>query len=365
MLKNLAYSTKVQKLNTKNILVAPLNWGLGHATRCVPLIRELIKYGYTPILASDGNALNLLKKEFPELTSLELPSYEIEYAKKAKNFKWKLLKNSPKTINAIIEERKLVKKWCKEFDLAGIISDNRLGVYNKKTPSVIITHQLQVLSGKTTWISSKIHQRFIKKFNECWVPDFEKKPNLTGKLGHLKNPSFSIKYLGPLSRLNIQKAEKKYDLMIILSGPEPQRTLLENLLLQKINLLDKKILFVKGIVNDKQVITEIEDITFYNFMTSTEIENAFNESDVILCRSGYTTITDLVKLNKKAFLIPTPGQTEQEYLARRLKKNGHFPYSKQEDFEVEMLDEIDLYKPFLTSEKELNWKQLFVLFERE
>lgn len=365
MLKNLAYSTKVQKLNTKNILVAPLNWGLGHATRCVPLIRELIKYGYTPILASDGNALNLLKKEFPELTSLELPSYEIEYAKKAKNFKWKLLKNSPKTINAIIEERKLVKKWCKEFDLAGIISDNRLGVYNKKIPSVIITHQLQVLSGKTTWISSKIHQRFIKKFNECWIPDFEKKPNLTGKLGHLKNPSFSIKYLGPLSRLNIQKAEKKYDLMIILSGPEPQRTLLENLLLQKINLLDKKILFVKGIVNDKQLITEIEDITFYNFMTSTEIEKAFNESDVILCRSGYTTIMDLVKLNKKAFLIPTPGQTEQEYLARRLKKNGHFPYSKQEDFEVEMLDEIDLYKPFLTSEKELNWKQLFVLFERE
>lgn len=365
MLKNLAYSTKVQKLNTKNILVAPLNWGLGHATRCVPLIRELIKYGYTPILASDGNALNLLKKEFPELTSLELPSYEIEYAKKAKNFKWKLLKNSPKTINAIIEERKLVKKWCKEFDLAGIISDNRLGVYNKKIPSVIITHQLQVLSGKTTWISSKIHQRFIKKFNECWVPDFEKKPNLTGKLGHLKNPSFSIKYLGPLSRLNIQKADKKYDLMIILSGPEPQRTLLENLLLQKINLLDKKILFVKGLVNDKQVITEIEDITFYNFMTSTEIEKAFNESDVILCRSGYTTIMDLVKLNKKAFLIPTPGQTEQEYLARRLKKNGHFPYSKQEDFEVEMLDEIDLYKPFLTSEKELNWKQLFVLFERE
>lgn len=365
MLKNLAYSTKVQKLNTKNILVAPLNWGLGHATRCVPLIRELIKYGYTPILASDGNALNLLKKEFPELTALELPSYEIEYAKKAKNFKWKLLKNSPKTINAIIEERKLVKKWCKEFDLAGIISDNRLGVYNKKIPSVIITHQLQVLSGKTTWISSKIHQRFIKKFNECWVPDFEKKPNLTGKLGHLKNPSFSIKYLGPLSRLNIQKAEKKYDLMIILSGPEPQRTLLENLLLQKINLLDKKVLFVKGIVNDKQVITEIEDITFYNFMTSTEIEKAFNESDVILCRSGYTTIMDLVKLNKKAFLIPTPGQTEQEYLARRLKKNGHFPYSKQEDFEVEMLDEIDLYKPFLTSEKELNWKQLFVLFERE
>ena len=352
-------------MNTKNILVAPLNWGLGHAARCIPLIKELINQGYTPLLASDGNALNLLKKEFPNLIALELPSYEIEYAKKAKNFKWKLLKNSPKTINAIIEEKKLVKKWCEEYDLAGIISDNRLGVYNKKVPSVIITHQLRVLSGKTTWISSKLHQRFIKKFNECWVPDFEKKPNLTGKLGHLKDASFTVKYLGPLSRLNILKTEKKYDLMIILSGPEPQRTLLEDLLIKKIRFLNKKILFVKGLVSDKQVVSENEHITFYNFMTSVEIEKAFNESEIILCRSGYTTIMDLVKLNKKAFLIPTPGQTEQEYLARRLKKNGHFPYSKQEDFEIEMLDEIDFYKPFLTSEKEQNWKQLFVLFERE
>ena len=352
-------------MNTKNILVAPLNWGLGHAARCIPLIKELINQGYTPVLASDGNALNLLKKEFPNLIALELPSYEIEYAKKAKNFKWKLLKNSPKTINAIIEEKKLVKKWCEEYDLAGIISDNRLGVYNKKVPSVIITHQLRVLSGKTTWISSKLHQRFIKKFNECWVPDFEKKPNLTGKLGHLKDASFTVKYLGPLSRLNILKTEKKYDLMIILSGPEPQRTLLEELLIKKIHFLDKKALFVKGLVSDKQVVSENEHITFYNFMTSVEIEKAFNESEIILCRSGYTTIMDLVKLNKKAFLIPTPGQTEQEYLARRLKKNGHFPYSKQEDFEIEMLDEIDFYKPFLTSEKEQNWKQLFVLFERE
>lgn len=352
-------------MNTKNILVAPLNWGLGHAARCIPLIKELINQGYTPVLASDGNALNLLKKEFPNLIALELPSYEIEYAKKAKNFKWKLLKNSPKTINAIIEEKKLVKKWCEEYDLAGIISDNRLGVYNKKVPSVIITHQLRVLSGKTTWISSKLHQRFIKKFNECWVPDFEKKPNLTGKLGHLKDASFTVKYLGPLSRLNILKTEKKYDLMIILSGPEPQRTLLEDLLIKKIRFLNKKILFVKGLVSDKQVVSENEHITFYNFMTSVEIEKAFNESEIILCRSGYTTIMDLVKLNKKAFLIPTPGQTEQEYLARRLKKNGHFPYSKQEDFEIEMLDEIDFYKPFLTSEKEQNWKQLFVLFERE
>ena len=152
--------------STKNILVAPLNWGLGHATRCIPIIHELEKNGFTPILASDGVALQLLQKEFPHLQSLELPSYEIEYAKNASDFKWKLIKNSPKMIESIFAEKKIVKKWIAEFNIQGIISDNRLGVYSKKIPCVFITHQLNVLSGKTTWISSKLHQHFIKKYTE-------------------------------------------------------------------------------------------------------------------------------------------------------------------------------------------------------
>ena len=152
------------KTNSKNILIAPLNWGLGHATRCIPIIKELQQFGFTPIIASDGVALRLLQKEFPELVSIELPSYEIEYAKDEKDFKWKLIKNSPKMIQAIFEEKKKVKALVKQYDLKGIISDNRLGVYSKKVPSVFITHQLNVLSGKTTWISSKLHQFFIAKF---------------------------------------------------------------------------------------------------------------------------------------------------------------------------------------------------------
>ena len=185
---------------SKNILVAPLNWGLGHATRCIPIIKKLEEFGYQPILASDGNALLLLQKEFPHLQTLELPSYQIEYAKKGENFKWKLIKNSPKTIHAILEEKRLVKDWVKQYDLVGIISDNRLGVRNKKVPSVFITHQLTVLSGKTTWISSKLHQFFIAKFNECWVPDVDDIQDLSGKLGHLKETDLRLKYIGVLSR---------------------------------------------------------------------------------------------------------------------------------------------------------------------
>ena len=351
--------------STKNILVAPLNWGLGHATRCIPIIRELVKNGFTPILASDGIALQLLQKEFPHLQSLTLPSYEIEYAKNGSDFKWKLIKNSPKMIEAIFAEKKIVKKWCAEFNLHGIISDNRLGVYNKKIPTVFITHQLTVLSGKTTWISSKLHQHFIKKFTECWIPDFEKIPNLTGKLGHLKKTTLNLKYLGPLSRLEKKELPIQFDLMVILSGPEPQRTFLEQKLKNEVRLFAGKVLFIKGIIEKEQKIETDENVTYYNFMTSTEIEKAFNESEIVLCRSGYTTVMDLAKLEKNAFFIPTPGQFEQEYLAKRLKRNGLVPYAKQDAFKIENLAEIKVYRGLSMQKSEINWKQLLVLFKSE
>jgi uncharacterized protein (TIGR00661 family) len=349
----------------KNILVAPLNWGLGHATRCIPIIRELEQYGFTPIIASDGVALSILQKEFPHLQSLALPSYEIEYAKDGSDFKWKLIKNSPKMIQAIFEEKKLVKALVKEYDLKGIISDNRLGVYSKKVPSIFMTHQLNVLSGKTTWISSKLHQYFIGKFNECWIPDMKEQPNLTGKLGHLKNSDLSLKYLGPLSRLEKKNLSFKYELMVILSGPEPQRTMLEEKLTFELQNYNGQIIFIKGKVEAEQKTNVFKNITYYNFMTSSEIETAFNESEMVLCRSGYTTVMDLAKLEKKAFFIPTPGQFEQEYLAKRFKRNGIAPYAKQEDFRVENLLEIPLYKGLPQLNEPINWKQLFILFQGE
>lgn len=349
----------------KNILVAPLNWGLGHATRCIPIIRELEKNDFTPIIASDGVALALLKKEFPHLTSLELPSYQIEYAKKGENFKWKLIKNSPKTINAILSEKQLIKKWVKEYDLKGIISDNRLGVHSKKVPSVFMTHQLTVLSGKTTWISSKLHQFFIRKFDECWVPDIEKTPNLTGKLGHLKNSNLNIKYIGVLSRLEKKVLEIKYDIMVLLSGPEPQRTILEEKLIEELKDNKEKIVFIKGKVTKEQVKEQKGNITFYNFMQSEELEKTFNESEMVLCRSGYTTVMDLCKLQKKAFFIPTPGQFEQEYLAKKYKREGLVPYSKQDRFVIDDILSVPLYKGLSLIPSEINWKQLFLLFERE
>lgn len=353
------------KAITKNILVAPLNWGLGHATRCIPIIQELEKNGFTPIIASDGIALLLLQKEFPHLESLEFPSYKIEYAKEGKDFKWKLIKNIPKIILAVFEEKKIIKELVNKYDLKGIISDNRLGVYSKKVPSVFITHQLNVLSGNTTWISSKLHQHFIKKFTECWVPDFQESPNLTGKLAHLRNSSLHLKYLGSLSRLEKKELVYKYELMVILSGPEPQRTLLEEKIIDELQNYNGEVLFIKGKVENNKKKEVIKNITFYNFMTSKEIENAYNGSKIVLCRSGYTTIMDLAKLEKKAFFIPTPGQFEQEYLAKRLKRNGIAPFAIQDDFRIENLLEIEFYKGLKQFKATENWKQLLILFQSE
>jgi uncharacterized protein (TIGR00661 family) len=349
----------------KNILVAPLNWGLGHATRCIPIINELIKNNYNPIIATDGVALALLKKEFPDLLALELPSYHIEYAKKGKNFKWKLLQNSPNTINAIVCEKKVVKKWVSEYNLSGIISDNRLGVYSKKVPSVFITHQIRVMSGKTTWISSKIHQKLIKKYTECWVPDVEGFPNLSGKLGHVKKFNVNLRYIGVLSRLEKEVVSEIYDLMVIISGPEPQRTLLEEKLISELNEFSKPVLFVKGKVEAEQKVEKIDNIVFYNFMTSDELQKAFNCSNKVLCRSGYTTVMDLAKLEKKAFFIPTPGQFEQEYLAKLYHEVNLVPTASQDDFTISDLKQIDLFRGLPKLKSEVNWTQLFALFKGE
>ena len=349
----------------KNILVAPLNWGLGHATRCIPIIQNLEKAGFRPIIASDGIALQLLKLEFPHLPFLELPSYSIKYPKKGKNFRWKMVSNLPNMILAVAKERKLVKKWVDEYQLSGIISDNRLGVFNKTVPSVFMTHQLNVLTGSTTYFSTKIHQEFIDKFTECWVPDVNEEQNLSGKLGHLDFIDSRIKYIGPLSRFRKMDSEIKYDLLVLLSGPEPQRTFLEEKLISELKNYAGKVVFVKGIVKEKQEVLQSENILFYNFMQSAELEKTFNESELILCRSGYTTVMDLAKLGKKAFFIPTPGQFEQEYLAEKFQEDGLVPFCNQEDFSIEKLKEVQNFKGLSNFERELDWQKLFSLFERE
>ncbi|RDI15744.1 glycosyltransferase [Flavobacterium sp. AG291] len=347
----------------KRILVAPLNWGLGHATRCIPVIEALENHGYEPIIASDGIALALLKKEFPHLTALELPHYHIEYAKRGVFFKLKIIRLLPQMLKAIRTEKRIIRNIIKEYAIQGIISDNRLGARSKSIPSVFLTHQLNVLTGTTTWITTPLHRRFIKKYNECWVPDVEHAPNLSGKLGHSEENNLKLKYIGPLSRLHKKPIAKKYDLMVILSGTEPQRRMLEEKLREELKNYSGKTLFVRGVVEADEEVIQDGNITFYNFMNSAALEDAFNQSEVILCRSGYSTIMDLAQMGRKAFFIPTPGRYEQEYLAKKLKKSGLVPYATQNDFKISDLRKADHYKGLKHIAGDMKWKDLFCLFE--
>ncbi len=302
------------------------------------------------------------------MPSFELPSYKITYAEKGKNFKIKMIWDSPKVLKAIAKEKKAVKKLVKEHQLDGVISDNRLGVYYKKVPCIFITHQLNVLSGNTTWMSSQAHQKIIKKFEACWVPDVKDKPNLTGKLGHLKKSKMNIKYLGPLSRFEKIDIPQMYDLMVLLSGPEPQRTLLEVKLLNELQQFEGHILFVSGKIEASQTQEEIKmkkgSLLHINFMQSHELQTALNQSAMVLCRSGYTTVMDLAKLEKKAFFIPTPGQYEQEYLAKRVEKQNLAPYCKQDDFTLAQLSRVAAFKGLTQFDLEIDFADLFTAFSK-
>ena len=303
------------------------------------------KYGFQPVIASDGDALTLLKKEFPDLTFYELPAYNISYSKK-KSQKSKLLLQSPAILKAALEEKKTVKKIHTIENLSGIISDNRFGIRHSEVPSVYITHQINVLSGVTTLVSSKIHKQLIKKFDACWVPDIDVPDNLSGMLSHTRTDGFNIRFIGSLSRLESEKKNKKYDILILLSGPEPQRSLLENRLLKQLVTIEKNILFVRGCFNCKTLNINSPFIELKNYLLAHDLQDAINQSEVIVARSGYSTIMDLAKLHKQAFFIPTPGQYEQEYLAQRMKDLTIAPFANQEDFRVEMLGEVENYKGF-------------------
>ena len=348
----------------KRILVAPLNWGIGHATRCIPIINALIDTNFEPIIASDGAALALLKKEFKHLTLIELPSYDVRYSKSKFTFKWRLFRQLPKIKKAIKNEHIKVKQIVKDYAIDGIISDNRMGVYCENIPSVFITHQLNVLSGNTTKLSTVFHDYYLKKFNECWVPDFETQPNLSGKLGHDFNKKIiPINYIGALSRLKKENLKPLYKLMVLLSGPEPQRGLLEEKLFKELNGFKGDILFVKGTIEHEQKIEHKNQFTIYNFMNTKDLQVALNSCDLVISRSGYTTIMDLAKLGKKAFFIPTPGQFEQEYLAENLSKQGIIPTCIQNDFSLKQLEKLENYTGFDTLDCSTNFENLFKLFQ--
>lgn len=354
-------------MKKKRILVAPMNWGLGHASRSIPLIRELERQGFEPLIASDGAALKLLEKEFPQLKAFQLPSYDIRYASRGRDLKWKLLLQTPKILGTIVKERARTRQLVERENISGIISDNRFGVHYPHVKNVYLTHQLNVLSGNTTNLSSWMHQNIMQKYDQCWVPDSAGIKNLSGKLGHLRNSHLKekIRYIGALSRLERKRLPITYDYLVLISGPEPQRTQFQDLLFKKFRHTTKKVLFIRGVLQEERFTCLNPNVHIKNYLYGEKLNEAINSSKVVISRSGYTTLLDLAKLEKKAFFIPTPGQPEQEYLAKRLMKLGLVPFCRQEDFTLSQLEQVEKFSGLSTIGPPVYLPGLFDFFKSE
>lgn len=344
------------------MLVAPLDWGLGHSTRCIPVIQTLIDNDFIVLLAVDGNSAELLKQEFPKLTILPLQGYNISYSKKRMLFNTKLISQIPKMLRAIKQEQHWLKQIIEEHKIDIVISDNRYGLYNKTIKSIFITHQLAIETGSalTNSLVKKLNYNLINKFDACWVPDEEEPNGLAGKLSHPKElPKAPTIYVGVLSRFKKEPIEKNIDLLVLISGPEPQRTALEKRMILQMNKLSLKMVLVRGLPGQtNKIMNENKRLTILNHLPSRELNTLVQSSKVIVARSGYSTIMDLITLQQKAILIPTPGQTEQVYLAKYLAEKKYFVSANQTDFnlenEMKSLQDLNQTKPLISENKKLD-----------
>ena len=345
----------MNKMNKrKRILVAPLDWGLGHATRCIPIIKTFGEKGAEVVIAADGRAALLLKEEFFSLKHITLRGYRIRYSK-IFGMTFMIALQIPKIIFTIIREHFELKKIIEKYKPDVVISDNRYGLWSTRlTPTlskgegvtselqtIFITHQFLVkCPSALKFLEPLIHKIilfFVKKYDQCWIPDMADEKNISGDLTHKYPLPENAKFIGWLSRFDSGKnisAEKKYDLLVLLSGTEPQRTVLEKILTEQIQKTNYNALIVRGVTEEQKQFNHQKNLTIVSYLNSQELFSAMNESEIIICRPWYSTLMDLAATGKKAIIIPTPGQTEQEYLAEELVKKNIFCSASQNKFNL-------------------------------
>lgn len=325
----------------KNILLCPLDWGLGHTTRCIPIIQKLIESNCNVIVAGNEISRKVILHEIPQIKFVYLKGYNISYSRSLP-FIWKLIIQLPKIILRIIIEHYQLKKIIKQYKIDIVISDNRFGLWSNKVKSIYITHQIVIKCPEHMKFFEKLlyktHKWFINKYNECWIPDFEEEPSLSGELSHKYPKSKKMFFIGPLSRVQLRNndhnKEYLYDVLFIISGPEPQRTEFEKIILKSIAPANLKIAVIRGIANEIAESVSSKNMVI-NYADRDKLQFFIDNSELIISRSGYSTIMDVAISGKKAFFIPTPGQTEQEYLAAYHKEKGTYNSLNQNKFSLE------------------------------
>jgi predicted glycosyltransferase len=320
----------------KKIIFAVLNWGLGHATRCIPIIERLLANDNQVVIASDGAAMQYLQNHFTTLKFITLPAYDVQY--KFASIVGNVLYQLPKMWQAIKTEHSVIKNYVKENAIDLIISDSRLGVYAKDVASIFLTHQVQPYHPYKfiRWGGSKIGEIYLKRFSEVWIPDDEK----IKLAGELSTPLFikpKALYIGILSRMSLLQPIQKKHTTILLSGPEPQRSVLEEKLYSIFSKTDlPSIVFIRGSLSSRPNFMQVSSqMVIHDVVDSLLLNKILNETKCVVSRSGYSTLMDLHQLQLHAVLIPTPGQTEQEYLAAY--HHHRWPVVYQHEIESKLL----------------------------
>ncbi|MFH0760816.1 MAG: glycosyltransferase [Bacteroidota bacterium] len=326
----------------KTILVSPLEWGLGHTVRLVPVIDNLLKQGHSVILASDGRSLSFLRFRFPGLSWVRMPFYPVRYPEK-KNFFLKIIPQIPGILRAIRRNRKQVSALVREWSIDLIISDHRYGLTCSGVPSIFITNQLWLKAPKgLTWgepLAYRLHLWYLRKFTRIWLPDFPGEPNISGIQTHPSRLPGRVEYIGPVSRFKGVSPEKPgqakpFEILGLLSGPEPQRTILENILVHTLNEAGTRSIILRGLPpEDPSARPSEEDkgcVRLISHASDPHLLWYIQQAGRIVCRPGNSTVSDLIILGKTALLVPTPGQTEQEYVATHLAAQGWFEVCTQE-----------------------------------
>ncbi len=320
-------SDEIAKIGGNRVLVCPLDWGLGHATRCTPIVRALLVAGKQVILAADGTAYRFLQTEFPDLLIVRFAGLTVRYSNSQSQvgaMLWQL----PKFVFQIAREHRKLSEIIEKNRVDCVISDNRFGLWTRKAQCVYITHQMMVKMPKSCRFAEKmvwrLHQRIIKKYDFCWIPDDENL-QLSGDLAHKYPLPQNAHFIGIISRFEkiILSSEKSdFDCIGLVSGPEPQRTIFEKQLTELFSHENGRCLIVRGLPACSETLPSGENVEFCNHLKTSELQRLLSITPRIFCRSGYSTIMDLQTIGKTATLVPTSGQTEQEYLADYLQKFG-------------------------------------------
>lgn len=327
---------------TLNILVSPLDWGLGHASRCIPLINQLIAAGHAVSIAGHGRSFILLQKEFPHLKSFELPGFSPSYSKSGRLLVQMLLL-LPEFLSSLIREHRLLGHLIEQQHFDVVISDNRYGLWSRSVKSIFITHQVMIKM--PDWLRFAeypvylILRMLISRFDECWIPDTEKTPGLSGDLSHKYALPGNAQYVGRLSRFSgfynqLTQSSNGKKVTVIISGPEPQRSLFQDLVCRQLAGTDYIVDIISGKPESDEVFSKGGNLKIHSHASTAGLAEMIAGSSLVICRSGYSSIMDLDALGAKAFFVPTPGQTEQIYLAKMHQTRGTAYWRHQHEMDL-------------------------------